>query len=326
MHRSFIGNGAVVALCLAGGLCGCSGTLAPALAPPLQRTGVAPAFVSKLRIGTAVAGEVRPEGALPNFLAVSDFGTEAVEILNKHYRLKQRITKGLLGPEGVWYDAAGNLYVTNNIGANVQEYAKSAKTPAFTYSSGLKDPIAVTTDERNNVYVGDYNFGGAGYVNEYAKDSNTVVATCAPGGGAQGVAVNEAGDVFVAYTTSSNVGHVAEYVGGLTGCNETVFSVTLGFGGGLQIDNKNNLVVCDQGKGTVDIIAPPYTSITSSIGPFTDPLSLALNSKNTMIYIADVGNGDVVVASYPSGTTIATLGPSNGLSDPAGVAVSPPAK
>ncbi len=99
-------------------------------------------------------------------------------------------------------------------------------------------------------------------------------------------------------------------------------AITLGFAGGLQVDNHARLVACDQGVG-VDIIPPPYTSISSTITGAADAFHVALNKKNTRVYIADLGSGDVLVDKYPSGTNITTVGSANGLDGAAGVATLP---
>jgi hypothetical protein len=257
-------------------------------------------------------------------LAVSDLGYQAVEILNRNYVHTRSITIGLYNPIADWYDKAGNLYVADASGVNVQEYAPGASSPTFTYTGGLLDPVNVTTDETGNVYVADYNFAGAGFVNEYAQGSNIVLHSCSPGGGPGAVAVGERGNVFLVYNMNNNgIAHIAEYKSGLGGCHETVLGATLEFAGGLQLDNDNNLVAGDQLAGTVDIIAPPYDKVTSSITGFGAPYNLALNEANTLLFVSDIKNHDVVVDRYPSGTNVTTLGNANGLSNPNGVATFP---
>lgn len=285
-------------------------------------TGVAPKFLSLLKFGMHQPS-VGPNLSTAKRFAVSDFGTGAVEVLNHNYALHQTITSGLSGPDGDWYDEFGRLYVANYSGITVQEYAQGGTTPIFTYTAGLVDPINVTTDESDNVYVADYNFGGAGFVNEYAQGSNTVLHSCAPGGAAEGIAVGETGKVFVSYNDpNTGIAHIAVYKTGLAGCHETVLPVTMGFAGGMQIGNNRALVAEDQFVG-VNIIPPPYGSISSTITGFCDPFHVALNKGNTLMFVADPCNANVVIDNYPSGTLVTTLGAANGLSDPAGIATYP---
>jgi DNA-binding beta-propeller fold protein YncE len=75
------------------------------------------------------------------------------------------------------------------------------------------------------------------------------------------------------------------------------------------------LIVCDQNAPAVDVIAPPYTSITRTLGSgFSDPFHVTINKKNSRAYVADYVTGQVYVLKYPSGKTVATLGTSNGIS------------
>jgi hypothetical protein len=281
-------------------------------------TGVAPKYLESLHFG-AGAPAVRPNSG-GKLLAVSDFGTGAVEVLNASYALTQTITNGMNGPDGNWYDQAHNLYVANYAGINVQEYAPGGTSPSFTYSTGLTDPIDVTTDESGNVYVVDYQ---GGFVNEYAQNSNTVINTCATGGAPEGIAVGEHGKVFVSENFSAGGAGIIEYASGLAGCSSTTRISSLSFAGGLQLDDHNNLVACDQLVG-VDIIPKPnYNTISSTITGTSDAFHVALDRYNTVVFIADPGLADVAVDSYPSGSPVTVLNGANGLSDPAGVATKP---
>jgi hypothetical protein len=247
---------------------------------------------------------------------VSDYDTGAVEILaNETWTNTGSITSGISGPDGNWVDKKGNLYVANYEGLDITEYAKGSSSPSYTYS-GVEDPIVVTTDSSQNVYEGDYK---GNYVSEFAQGSNTILAQCSPGGAVEGVAVDKSGDVFVAYENpTSYVGKVAEYTGGLSGCSETVFGFSVGFPGSMVLDKKGNLVLCDQDLGTVDIIAPPYSSITSTLGSgYSDPFRVTINKKNKVAYVVNFHGNDVFVLSYPAGSVLATLDSSHGLSEPA---------
>ncbi len=290
----------------------------------LIRTGVAPKFFGLLRIGHKHGqshGKYPP--GLPRKVFVSDFGTGDVEVLNQQplWTLLGTITAGMDGPDGVSLDNRVNLYVANYAGIYINQYAKPwpSSVAAFTYSSGMTDPIGVNVDSSGNVYEADYDDGlGNGYVNEYAQQTNTVMNTCSPGGSAEDVAIDSSGDVFVSYNTISSGARIAEYVGGLSGCSETVLPITLGFAGGLAVDKHGNLIVNDQTAPAVDIIAPPYTSITGTCGTgYSDPFHVRINKRNNKVLVADIGNANVQVLDYPSCSNIITLGSGNGLSDPA---------
>ena len=284
-------------------------------------TGVAPKYLSRINFGHSLATRPTPFSTLaPRVLAVSDFGTGAIEILNHHYGLNTSIpTAG----DGDWYDGSSHLYSANYSVATVTEY--SGTTLNFTYTTGLGDPIGVTTDEAGNVYVADYGFGSAGFVTEYAQGSNTQLNTCSVNGGAEGVAVSETGKVFVAYNdATTGRGQILEFAHGLSGCHSTTLGASVAFAGGMQILHHNVLALCDQLGPTIDIINPPYSSVTTAISSgYGDPFHVAFNVSQGLMFVADVAFADVQVQAYPSGTLMTTLGSANGLSDPAGVASNP---
>jgi hypothetical protein len=289
-----------------------------AAGPIASRTGVAPQFLSLLHFGHDVPRPDLKKGKL-KAVAVSDFGTGAVEVLNRKYALTSTITSGINGPDGDYYDNLGNLYVANDVGINVTEY-NSSGTLIGTYSMDLTDPVDVTADKSDNVYVADYGGGAASVIVFYPQGKNEP-GECSTGLANEGVAVDRYGNVFVAGDNpSTGKGQLLEYVGGPGGCSATTLGATVTSAGGLQIDRYGNLIACDQDAGA-DIIPPPYTSISSTIA--SDCFHAALNKRQNLIFIAQPNDSNVLVDQYPSGTAVTTLGAANGLSDPAGVATYP---
>ncbi|MBV9057480.1 MAG: hypothetical protein JO351_12680 [Candidatus Eremiobacteraeota bacterium] len=121
----------------------------------------------------------------------------------------------------------------------------------------------MATDRHGNVYEADYN----GYVNQYFQGVNSVIAHCSVTSSyVSGVTVDSNNDVFVVYNAGpSGQGQIAEYAGGLQGCNKTVLGVSLLDQGTMAIDKNDDLVVVEAGKGTVDVIPPPYSSVARTI-------------------------------------------------------------
>jgi DNA-binding beta-propeller fold protein YncE len=83
--------------------------------------------------------------------------------------------------------------------------------------------------------------------------------------------------------------------------------------GGIAVDLHNNIIAADPGSNTVDIIDPPYTKVTKTIGPaFFDPLRVTLSKNNKLLLVGE-RNGKVVT----------TLGEAEGVSEPFGAAEGP---
>ncbi len=182
----------------------------------------------------------------------------------------------------------------------------------FTYTDNVA--ISVSTDSKGNVYAA--NVGG--YVTEYPQGSNSVINSCLQGASeTEGVAIDKSGNVFVDYENlNANGAFIAEYKGGLNGCNSTVLGVPLKSSGGMVLDKNNDLVACDEQARLVYVIAPPYNSITRRLSSpyFGDPLHVTLSKNNETAFVAD--RAAVYVFNYNTGSIIATLGSANGLSEP----------
>jgi len=284
-------------------------------------TGVAPQFLQSINFTHHVA-VVNPDTPGPKDLAVSDFAG-GVEILDHNFTLERVVTDPTGCPDGDFYDKKGRLYDADYCAGQVTEYTPNG-TLKFTYTaSGMANPVSVTTDASNNVYAVDFGGGGASIVVEFPQGDSTPSALCFTGLENEGVAVDSTGAVFVVGADPNNgLGVILEYPNGLAGCpTPTTLPVSLGFPGGMQIDNAHNLVVCDQSAG-IDFIPPPYNSIMTMPGA-KDNFHVALNRRNGKMFIADPVNAQVLVELYPGGALVGVLFGPNGLTDPAGVATNP---
>jgi len=282
-------------------------------------SGVAPQYLQFVHFGHTAARAAT--GTPPGDVAVTDFSTNNIEVLNSSYQLEQTITDGG-GPDGDWYDALENLYVANYSAVSVTQYKHDATTPDFTYTSGLSDPINVRTDAKGNVYVADYGFGSASVVVEYPPMTNTPSNSCNTGLANEGLAIDKAGNVFVSGNNSAGSANIVEYKGGLSGCHATTLPPTLSFSGGMTIDKHGTLIVEDQTNHAVDLIKKPYHSISGTCGSgYSDPFHVAINGPQNLLFVADLGTATVDVLNYPACTLNTTLTSANGFTSPAGVAV-----
>jgi serine/threonine-protein kinase len=233
------------------------------------------------------------------------------------------ITSGLSGADGVFVDKKGNVYAANYIGADVTEYKKGKGSPSCTYSSGVVDPVNVTTDSAGNVYVADYNNGqNPGYIDVFPQCGNTISRQYDVNYGPEGVAVDKSGDLFVAYFGTNYHGFFEEFKSGSS--SPTPLGATVGSPGGLILDKNGNLIADDQ-RGSIDVIAPPYSSATVLVNGLSGPLHCSLNQKENLLFNANDGSSTVTVYTYPSGSLVTTIGTSNGIDYAFGVGESPDA-
>ena len=286
--------------------------------PDLARTGIAPQFLSAMRSLRVAPVHAKPAHGGPADLYVDNLLPNTIDVLANKTWAPAGTISGLNGPDGNFADRNGRLYVANYTGDYVTEYAPGATMPAFTYTAGMIDPVDVTVDGHGKVFEADFDSAlGNGFVNEYPAGVNSVVHSCAPGGDVDGVAVDGFGNVFATVEYSNpTAAAIVEYTGGLKGCHATKLGVPITFAGGIAIDAQGNLLVCDQLAATVDVIAPPYTSVTRTIGSgFGDPFHVTINKKNNQAYVADYLNNEVFVLTYPAGAITSILGSAQGLTN-----------
>lgn len=244
-------------------------------------------------------------------LYVADLQSNSVKILkNGSYAELGQITNGIATPQSVFLDRHGNLYVVNFGASNVTEYAPNSTTPLFTYNDQLVGPTEVSADAHGNVFVADQTDDK---ILQYFQQSNTVAAACTQSGFILGIAVDSSNDVFV--TNSS--GQLVEYPGGLAGCNATVLGVSIpGAAFGITVDKQSDLVVCNTSAGTIEVIAPPYSSVTRTFGSsLVEPVNVTLNRDNRLAFVVD-WEKDVQVYNFATGALVKTLGTPYGLVNP----------
>ena len=267
--------------------------------------------------GDAMRQAPRPiPRANASFFYVADYSKDSIEILQ---RVQQRwtnvgaIKESVLDPLGVWVDKSQNLYVANGMGP-VTEYDSSGKL-IFEYDDAGSGK-SVTTDKHGNVYVAGVD------VSEYPQGVDSAFSCEMPNAEPRAIAVDQDGDVFVSAFQHDATGKIVEYVGGLVNSRCTATRLPIKFSTvalGIAVDKQGNLLATDPDRfgGTIDVIAPPYTSITRKIsagGPW--PASVSLNKANTRLYVGDSSLNVVHVLNYSTEAILTTLGSAEGLTQP----------
>jgi sugar lactone lactonase YvrE len=250
------------------------------------------------------------------------------------------------GPEGVATDGAGNVYVADGGNGTIRKIASGAVTTlagtagVFGNADGtgaaatFEFPMGVGTDSANNVYVADaqnHNIRKvtpAGVVTTLAGPAGVVGlggTTDANGNSARfngpsGVAVDSAGNVFVADTGNHTIrkitpaGDVTTFAGtALTSGSSdgTGTAARFSFPSGLAIDGSGNLYVADSGNGTIRKITP--TGVVTTIagvagqagfqmgtlpGRLTGPVGVAVSGTSLYIVLQTL-NCVVVLTNRP---------------------------
>lgn len=273
-----------------------------------------------------VERSVRPATATARIVYVAQPSQNDVVTLryNKNHNSFTEVgtVSGAASSVALWVDRARNVYVANaaNLGAGQPGTITENNEwgdQIFSYSTGILVPRAMTVDRYGNVYEAEDGplHRGDNSVREFPQGVDSPVATCTPpnaANGVGGIAVDKKGDVFVDYVDSLNQGDLFEYPGGLiaSGCNGTQLPVgPFASSGSIAFDPQNNVVVCDPGNQSVYIIPPPYDGSNLAYLEAHNAFwkNVTITKKGTQAYVTD-GSQHTWFVSYPSGTTIATIG------------------
>jgi sugar lactone lactonase YvrE len=109
------------------------------------------------------------------------------------------VSSGLSGPKGIAFDSVGDGFVADAYHNDVVEYPLGA--PARVVVGGLDEPSDVVVDHSGNVYVID----GLNRVLKVPAGGGTPITVLSNAGYGFGIALDAAGDLFVAETSANQV-------------------------------------------------------------------------------------------------------------------------
>jgi hypothetical protein len=261
------------------------------------------------------------------------------ELKGRNFVVSDYLT-GLASPAGEWTDSNGNFYVADPGSGSVREYALNSSSPTMTYWKGVRDPVAVTTDKSDNVYVVDFNYGddnAPSVVVEYPQGSNTPIRICKTFGAATGAVVDSLNNLWVVWDNhihrSSENGYakIEEFKPGERDGKNTGFKIPaniLGHTAGVIADGGGNMLIADQDENKIWVVPAPYNGDGSgflNVSVPMNPYGLALTYDQKELFITSpvqVGFGFVTIVDYPSGTVKAYLDSSD-FAGPTGIALLP---
>jgi len=262
----------------------------------------------------------------------------------------------LNGPQGLAVDSAANVFIADTLNNKIRKVAASGTISTFGSSGSFNEPVGVAVDAAGNVYVAEF---GGNRVRKISADGGTVTTIAGNGNqgysgdngaassallnGPQGVAVDGAGNIYIADSRNNAVREVTgstirtiagNGLGGFDADNVPATSTPVGNPVAVAVDSAGNLYVAD-GSLRVRKVFPSgfITTIAGGAGrgytgeggvatqaTLNGPSALAVTSNGT-VYFADTGNNAIrVLAPSSGGLTVSAV--TNGATNQVG-AISP---
>jgi uncharacterized protein (TIGR03437 family) len=288
-----------------------------------------------------VVRKVSPNGTISNFAGNGGVGSSGDG--------SAATSAQLHGPQGLAVDAAGNLFIADTMNAKVRKVSAAngvittvagSGTPGYGGDGGaaasaqLNLPIGVAVDSSGNVYIADFGNSRVRKVSASGASIGTVAGNGSAGysgdggpavkaqlNGPQGVAVDAAGNLYIADTENNAIrevtsaGLIATVAGngiaGYSGDGGQATSAQVGNPVGVAVDAAGNIFTVDAGNrvrqvypnGVIATIAGNgsrgYTGDggLATQAQFNAPSAIALGS-NGNLYVADMANNAVRLLQY----------------------------
>jgi hypothetical protein len=271
--------------------------------------------------GNPGRGWISPDAVRHRHVYIADENGQAVYIFPQKGSNQPpigKITAGVLGPNGLFVDKSGKLYVCNFGGGTVTVYHHGSITPSLTLT-GAGSAIDVVVGRDGTVYVSNWDSGSAGTLLEYPKGQTAPAVTININGAPEGLALDSTNNLYVAYNDNSSFdGEVLKFAPGATvGTN---LGIHVGYVGGATMDSQDNLLLVDQNIPGVDVFPPGATQPSNQIKGFSLAFDISLTHGDAKLWVTDP-NAIVDEVSYPTGAIINTI--SNTIMSSFGVATSP---
>ncbi len=270
----------------------------------------------------ARTGWLSPQAKHGGQLYVADQPNQRVAIFSQKTGAPTgEITDGIAGPDGLYIDPKGTLYVCNFGAGTVTEYPKGQTMHSKTLTGSI-GPKYVVAGKDGTVYVSDFGDGSHSNLYEYANGSTTPTTTIPFETFPAGVALSTKNKLYVAYSDPTNNDiEVLRFAPGSTKGKNLGIHIKYDSAGGLAFDKTGDLLLDDQSIAAVDVFPPGATTPSQQIKGFSLAYQIALNHKNKRLFVSDPFGPSVAEVAYPGGTRIQSF--SSGLAGAFGVATSP---
>jgi hypothetical protein len=228
---------------------------------------------------------------------------------NKKGRFPYCTITGPKSINGIGVDRNGVLWVPQEQDQGpgiVTSYAPGCGAPGITLT-GNSQPLAIAFGPKGENYVVEWAYGDGSYVAVFPKGATTPskeLQSSAVGSGASGngIGVDRQGDVFFGFAKPYGAGGgIVEFAHGRGQGQLLSVGTTGNPGASITFDGKGNMLVPDVINTVIDIFAPPYSALTSTIPLKGSSYQCALNESENSLACADAEYETADLYSYPAG-------------------------
>jgi hypothetical protein len=203
------------------------------------------------------------------------------------------ITEGISNSYGLFVDENRDLFVANL--ATIAAYHPGGLSPYIVYKDRAR-PMYVVKDHDGRVYAAN----GDGTITEYPPRQTRPDRTIhTPGVEADGINLDDSGNLYVAYRDSSGMGSVEKFRPNSR--RGRILGMQLDQPQGLQLDHLGNILVVDTGKDVVDIFPPGSQTPSQVVAAGFGVTQVVLREAGNNMYVSDWNNGIVSISHYPPG-------------------------
>jgi sugar lactone lactonase YvrE len=224
------------------------------------------------------------------------------------------VSVGLVSPQGLAVDDAGNVYIADEGDNSIKEYTEANNTLTPVITSGLNMPAAVAVDTVGNLYINN-----AAAITKWTAANNTLT-TLVDGFFVTGVAVDGVGNV---YLNNGSAGDIDEFPAGSPPLSPVTVlaSASTGSPSGLTADLTGNVYnLSNAGEDGMQEL-PFGGSLFSLEGPdsFTGSSGLAADAAGNVFLTSD-RSGNPVTEYLAGSAPFAPLSTVSAIKSPADLA------